>query len=126
MSIFVPNQMRRGSYRNGSIKYLSSTFALLPEAAPDRTRGYSVYRTLTQAATISLRIPPNGSLPLSPNQLISCRHGRSMKDLQGSCFLLVFDHLGHCLVLLDLPDASLLLILETGTLKSENLFNSQP
>lgn len=123
MSIFVPNQMRRGSYRNGSMKYLSSTFALLPEAAPDRTRGYSVCRTLTQAATTSLLM---GSLPLPPNQLISCRHGRSMKDLQGSCFRVVFDHLGHCLVLLDLPDASLLLILETGTLKSENLFNSQP
>lgn len=56
-NIFVSSQMRNGSYKNGSIKNLSSTFALLPAATPDRIREYSVCRTHTQAATTSLRIP---------------------------------------------------------------------
>ena len=68
-----------------------------------------------------------GSAPHIPSWvtlLLQQEYKRSSKGTNctlGSCFLLVSDHWGHCAVLLDLLDSRRLLVLETGSLKPDNL-----
>lgn len=128
MNIFVSSHMRKGSYRNGSIINLCLTFTLLPAATPDRIRGYSVCRTFRHR----LQLHPwesllSGSTTLISRQLIPRCHSRSTKDLQRNSLCLRIILPSSFWPLRSLygstwsPRLQILLILESGTLKSENL-----